>query len=373
MDWKEKKRLRTCIDRHPEMIGTDCSYSCFVKNLNLTRYGSKSKRDRQLANLAEYINFEVLENGKIRLLTDDMVRNSEAESVDEKFMNVKAFYNEERGKSSKKPKIEFRSIVRTSMMGLLKDKLYHCGDIVYRTGYEDIASELGFYNPVYKLVRRSYIKATRIINGIEGRPKNFFGRQIKRAVDAIGGSYAGYITRTLEGLEKEGYIKFSTGYWGYKRELYTNALSLVMLTKEEEEFCATEGVKIVCGQMGLEGYGKVKQLNKEEEFYKRLSDLLEVKFGLVYVRKQVEIKLTKKGEEVLGSISWGDSERKWLNKQFVAGLKENGERYYAQHTEEKGDESNFNLLLEVLVKREKKGDREELKTIRKALYEGLGK
>ena len=373
MDWKEKKRLRTCIDRHPEMIGTNCSYSCFVKNLNLTRYGSKSKRDRQLANLAKYINFEVLENGKIRLLTDDMVKNGEVETVDERFMNVKAFYNEERGKSSKKPKIEFRSIVRTSMMGLLKDKLYHCDDIVYRTGYEDIAGELGFYNPVYRLVRRSYIKATRIINGIEGRPKNFFGRQIKRAVDAIGGSYVGYITRTLEGLEKEGYIEFSTGYWGYKKDLYTGALNLVFLTKEEEEFCAIEGVRIVCGQMGLEGYGKVKQLNKEEEFYKRLGDLLEVKFGLVYVRKQVEIRLTKKGEEVLGSISWGDSERKWLNKQFVAGLKENGERYYAQHTEEKGDESNFNLLLEVLVKREKKGDREELKTIRKALYEGLGK
>ena len=381
LDNREKKRLKSCLNRHSELFEKDWNYTQLVKILGLTRYSDREKRDRQLENLREYINFEVLENGKIRLLTDEVERNrvevvedSRNDGSDEndgRFMNVKAFYNEERGKNNKKPKIEFRSIVRTSVMGLLKDKLYESKEMVYRTGYEEIAGELGFYNPVYKMVRRRYIKATRIVNGIEGRPKSFFARQTKRVIEAINGSYTGYINRTLEGLEKGGYINFSIGYWGYKKNPYSGLSSFKMLTEEEERFCAVEGIEIVCRQMGLENYNKVKKLNKEEEFYRRLGELLEFRFGLTYVRKQMEITLTDKGREALSGISWGESERKWLNKQFFAGLKENGERYYNQHKEEKEDEGNFNLLLEVLVKREKMGDREELKSIRRALYDGL--
>ena len=381
MDWREKKRLRACIERHPEMIGTDCSYSCFVKNLNLTRYGSKEKREKQLASLGEYINFEVLENGKIQLLTNDTVRKGEneversieSEDVDEnesEFKNIKAFYNDSRGKA---PRIEFRNIMRTSMMGLIKERLYHSGDIVFRCGYDEIGRELGFCNELYKMVRRNYIKASRVINGIGGRPKKVLSRQTKRAIDSIGNSYVGYINRTLEGLERDGYIEYTTGFWGYKWDEYSRGKVLVPLNNEEEMFCAVEGCEIVCRDMGLENYGKVRQLNRESEYYERLGELMLDRYGLSYVRKLIEIVLTDKGREVLRDVKWGEAERKWLNKQFLSGLKENSERYYKEHREEKGDEGNYNLMLEVLSRREMRGDREELKTIRKRLYEGLGK
>ena len=381
MDWKEKKRLRACIERHPEMIGTDCSYSCFVKNLNLTRYGSKEKREKQLASLGEYINFEVLENGKIQLLTNDTVRKGEneversieSEDGDEnesEFKNIKAFYNDSRGKA---PRIEFRNIMRTSMMGLIKERLYHSGDIVFRCGYDEIGRELGFCNELYKMVRRNYIKASRVINGIGGRPKKVLSRQTKRAIDSIGNSYVGYINRTLEGLERDGYIEYTTGFWGYKWDEYSRGKVLVPLNNEEEMFCAVEGCEIVCRDMGLENYGKVRQLNRESEYYERLGELMLDRYGLSYVRKLIEIVLTDRGREVLRDVKWGEAERKWLNKQFLGGLKENSERYYKEHREEKGDEGNYNLMLEVLSRREMKGDREELKTIRKRLYESLDK
>ena len=381
MDWREKKRLRACIERHPEMIGTDCSYSCFVKNLNLTRYGSKEKREKQLASLGEYINFEVLENGKIQLLTNDTVRKGEneversieSEDGDEnesEFKNIKAFYNDSRGKA---PRIEFRNIMRTSMMGLIKERLYHSGDIVFRCGYDEIGRELGFCNELYKMVRRNYIKASRVINGIGGRPKKVLSRQTKRAIDSIGNSYVGYINRTLEGLERDGYIEYTTGFWGYKWDEYSRGKVLVPLNNEEEMFCAVEGCEIVCRDMGLENYGKVRQLNRESEYYERLGELMLDRYGLSYVRKLIEIVLTDRGREVLRDVKWGEAERKWLNKQFLSGLKENSERYYKEHREEKGDEGNYNLMLEVLSRREMRGDREELKTIRKRLYEGLGK
>lgn len=378
MDNKERRRLRTCLNRHPELFEEEWNYTQFVKNLGLTRYSDKEKRDRQLANLAEYINFEVLENGKIQLLTDDVVRNGENEEDVEKedgenkgeFKNIKAFYNDNRGKA---PRIEFRNIIRTSMMGLIKERLYHSGDIVFRCGYDEIGRELGFCNGLYKMVRKNYIKASRVINEIGGRPKKILSRQTKRAIDSIGNSYVGYINRTLEGLERDGYIEYTTGFWGYKWDEYSRGKVLVPLNNEEEMFCAVEGSEIVCKDMGLENYGKVRQLNRESEYYERLGELMLDRYGLSYVRKLIEIVLTDKGREVLRDVKWGEAERKWLNKQFLSGLKENSERYYKEHREEKGDEGNYNLMLEVLSRREMRGDREELKTIRKRLYESLGK
>lgn len=388
---KEKRRLRTCLNRHPELYEEEWNYTQFVKTLGLTRYSDKEKRDRQLASLGEYINFEVLDNGKIQLLTNDMVRNREREVERDnesengekdgrdgrdgredksEFKNIKAFYNDNRGKA---PRIEFRNIMRTSMMGLIKERLYHSGDIVFRCGYDEIGRELGFCNELYKMVRRNYIKASRIINGIGGRPKKVLSRQTKRAIDSIGNSYVGYINRTLEGLERDGYIEYTTGFWGYKWDEYSRGKVLVPLNNEEEMFCAVEGCEIVCRDMGLENYGKVRQLNRESEYYERLGELMLDRYGLSYVRKLIEIVLTDKGREVLRDIKWGEAERKWLNKQFLSGLKENSERYYKEHREEKGDEGNYNLMLEVLSRREMRGDREELKTIRKRLYESLGK
>ena len=47
LDNKEKRRLRTCLNRHPELFEKEWNYTQFVKNLGLTRYSDKEKRDKQ--------------------------------------------------------------------------------------------------------------------------------------------------------------------------------------------------------------------------------------------------------------------------------------------------------------------------------------
>ena len=321
LDRKERKRIRACLERHEDMIGCEFSYAQFVKMLNLTRYSDRGKKEKQLESLGEFINFEILENGKILLHGAQVERNGDVveetvkaeDAVGDvndsergtclelsgKFMTVKDFYNEERGK---KPTIEFRSIVKTSLMGLISQNLYNSRYMVYRAGYDEIAEALGFCNGLFRSVRRQYIKSTQIINGVSGRPKRILGRQTKRAIDAIRDSYVGYINRTLEILQKEGYINFSVNYWGYRDNELTKSNEIVPLTEEEELFCNIEGKEIVYKQMGVNGYGKIRYLNKETEFYERLGRLLKDRFGLSFVRRMVEVVLTDKGKEDRKSV-----------------------------------------------------------------------
>lgn len=348
--------------------------------LNIARYTDKEKKRRQLEKLNEFIDFEILENGKIKIISikqnEEEIREKSTSiendgNENDKFKTVKDFYNDNRGERAK---VEFRDIIRTSLMGVIKENLIDRNNYIFRIGYEELALKLGFFNEIYRIVRRSPIRSTQIINGVGGRPKGVMGRQTVRAIDNIGGSYLGYINRGLETLKKEGYIDYQNGYWGYREEGFNGSSVLMPLSHQEECFFLGEARDIIYKEMKVEDYRKIKYLNKENEFYSRLNLLMRERYGLSYISRQIEISLgNKSNNKIMKKVRWGEQEEKWINKHFFETLRDNGEKYYKSHIDEKNDEGNYKLLLEILVKREKVGDRGELKDIRKALRENIEK